>query len=259
MVGEIQDSVAYFGEFEKPKIVYQEIQFYTAYAFNSAGYYLNNKGFMIANADPFLLAALNSPLLWWFGWRHFAHMKDEALTPQGFKMEALPVARPKQQQADIAADLTARLADIHKARLAAQHALTDWLRLELGLADPPTAVQSPFALSADAFAGAVRKALPRSRKLSVATVAAIRQAYVDTVAPVATSLQEAARLERELSATVNAAYGLTAEEEALVWRTAPPRMPIPPPEGEAARQAPAASRPVDDRHEAAPTPVHTAL
>src|SRR5208282_873618 len=41
----------------------------------------------------------------------------------------------------------------------------------------------------------------------------------------------AARLERELSAVVNAAYGLTAEEEALIWRTAPPRMPIAPPSG----------------------------
>ena len=36
-------------------------------------------------------------------------------------------------------------------------------------------------------------------------------------------------LERELSAVVNAAYGITPEEEALIWRTAPPRMPIPPP------------------------------
>ncbi len=225
---EIQDSVAYYEAFGSPKIIYQVIQFYPAYSIEHDGRLLNDKGFMIASADPFLLAALNSPLLWWFSWRHLGHMKDDALTPQGFKMETLPVARPDQQQADIAADLTVRLADIHKARLAAQHALTGWMRLELGLADPPHAAQSPFALSADAFADAVRKALPRSRKLSVAAVTAIRQAHAETVAPVATRLQEAARLERELSATVNAAYGLTAEEEALVWRTAPPRMPIPP-------------------------------
>jgi hypothetical protein len=84
-------------------------------------------------------------------------------------------------------------------------------------------------MSADAFADALRKALPRQKKLSPADIAAIKKAHAETVAPVATRLNEAANLERELSAVVNAAYGITPEEEALIWRTAPPRMPIPPP------------------------------
>jgi len=33
-------------------------------------------------------------------------------------------------------------------------------------------------------------------------------------------------LEREISDLVNAAYGLTPAEIALLWQTAPPRMPI---------------------------------
>lgn len=37
-------------------------------------------------------------------------------------------------------------------------------------------------------------------------------------------------LERRLSDLVNAAYGLTPEEVALMWRTAPPRMPLDPAE-----------------------------
>ena len=36
---------------------------------------------------------------------------------------------------------------------------------------------------------------------------------------------EARALERRLADLVNAAYGLTAEEIALLWETAPPRMP----------------------------------
>jgi hypothetical protein len=35
-------------------------------------------------------------------------------------------------------------------------------------------------------------------------------------------------LERTLSDLVNQAYGLTPAEIALMWKTAPPRMPIPP-------------------------------
>jgi hypothetical protein len=36
-------------------------------------------------------------------------------------------------------------------------------------------------------------------------------------------------LEREISDLVNVAYGLTQDEIKLMWETAPPRMPISPP------------------------------
>jgi hypothetical protein len=194
---------------------------------------------MIGSTDPFLLAALNSPLLWWLSWRHLPHGKDDALRPRGFKMESLPIARPNSEQSERSADLTARLASTHRARHDAGHALRDWLRVEWGLPHPPAALEAPFTLSADAFADSLRKALPRKQKLSVADVAAIKQAHAETIAPVMSRLDEAARLERELSAVVNAAYGLTPEEEALIWRTAPPRMPIaaPMPAEEDARAA----------------------
>jgi hypothetical protein len=39
---------------------------------------------------------------------------------------------------------------------------------------------------------------------------------------------EAQRLERRLSDLVNQAYGLTPDEVALMWATAPPRMPLTP-------------------------------
>ena len=39
------------------------------------------------------------------------------------------------------------------------------------------------------------------------------------------------KLEQEVSNLVNAAYGPTADEVALLWQTAPPRMPISGPEG----------------------------
>jgi hypothetical protein len=36
-------------------------------------------------------------------------------------------------------------------------------------------------------------------------------------------------LERTLSDLINQAYGLTTVEIELLWKTAPPRMPMPPP------------------------------
>ena len=48
----------------------------------------------MANGDLYLLAVLNSPLMWWHNWRYLPHMKDEALSPVAFLMESLPIARP---------------------------------------------------------------------------------------------------------------------------------------------------------------------
>lgn len=61
---EIQDQVAYFGEFAKPKIVYQEIQYYPRFSLELNGILSNNKTFFIDTNDPWSLTSLNSPLLW---------------------------------------------------------------------------------------------------------------------------------------------------------------------------------------------------
>lgn len=69
---------AYYDVFEQPKLMYQEIQFHPSYCFNTSGFYSNNKAFVLPASDHYLLAVLNSPLLWWHNWRYLPHMKDEA-------------------------------------------------------------------------------------------------------------------------------------------------------------------------------------
>jgi hypothetical protein len=55
---------------------------------------------------------------------------------------------------------------------------------------------------------------------------ALREGYQEQATPVQQLRAEAQQIERRLSALVNAAYGLTPEEVELLWRTAPPRMPV---------------------------------
>ncbi|MEI7940305.1 MAG: hypothetical protein WCK27_26785 [Verrucomicrobiota bacterium] len=50
-----------------------------------------------------------------------------------------------------------------------------------------------------------------------------------TLEPARALAAETLTLERTLSDLVNHAYDLTPAEIALMWQTAPPRMPIPPP------------------------------
>lgn len=70
--------------------------------------------------------------------------------------------------------------------------------------------------------------MPKRRKLSAAEIARLNQEYVDTLKSAREAATEILVLERQLSDLVNAAYGLTREEVALMWRTAPPRMPLDP-------------------------------
>ena len=47
-------SCAYYQVFEQPKIIYQDIQTYPAYAYDNIGYFTNNTCMMLANSDLYL-------------------------------------------------------------------------------------------------------------------------------------------------------------------------------------------------------------
>src|SRR5205823_2508127 len=95
---------------------------------------------------------------------------------------------------------------------------------------PGQSLGQPHMLDADGFVAAARKALPKSRRLSASDIARLKQEHADTIEPARRAANEALALERKLSDLVNAAYGLTPDEVALMWATAPPRMPLAPPE-----------------------------
>ena len=60
----------------------------------------------------------------------------------------------------------------------------------------------------------------------------LKEEHAASIVPMQAKAFEALTLETRLSDLVNEAYGLTSEEVALMWETAPPRMPIAPPKGE---------------------------
>jgi hypothetical protein len=70
---EIQDNIAYWREFEEPKIVVPAIQNKVDYAPDRAGFYSNDKTSIIVDSRwSFLLAVLNSPVSWWLTRQSFA-------------------------------------------------------------------------------------------------------------------------------------------------------------------------------------------
>lgn len=221
-------SCAYYDAFEQPKIIYQVIQFYARYCLDLDGRLSNDKTFFLPTDDPWLLACLNSPLMWWHNWRHLTHLKDEALSPMGYKVSVLPIAAPSAASQEATAKHVADLVARTKSASHATSSTLDWLRHEFEIAKPGRELANLTALDAEGFISAVRSAIPKKRKLTAAEIAELKREHGVTVEPARLARSEIFLLEQRLSNLVNEAYGLTSTEVDLMWRTAPPRMPFTP-------------------------------
>ncbi len=220
-------SCAFWDEFANPKIIYQEIQFHPSYSLDVAGTFGNNKTFFLSTDNLFLLAVLNSPLMWWHNWRYLPHMKDEALSPVAFKMTELPIAEPTAEIRQASEAAVRRLIEIQSSQQQTKYTILDWLRVEYAIEKPTNKLQNLTALDSDSFIAEVRNIRGKKLPLNAAGLQALRQEYTNTIEPARTLAAEALQLECKLSDLVNEAYGLTPEEIDLMWKTAPPRMPIP--------------------------------
>jgi predicted nucleic acid-binding Zn-ribbon protein len=159
-----------------------------------------------------------------------SHMKDEALSPSGYLMRDLPIAPPTDEIRSQIEPLVSRLIEITKANQEAKQDILDWLRLEQDIEKTGRKLEDFANLDLDTFTKEVKKRRPKGADFSPKRMKAVREAYNDYAPEVQTRQTEAQQLEQQLSDLVNQAYGLTPEEIDLLWRTAPPRMPINPPQ-----------------------------
>jgi adenine-specific DNA-methyltransferase len=88
---ELQASPADTDRFEKPKIIYQEIATYQAFAWDDTGCYSNNKTFLIPDASLYLLALLNSKVVWFFLNHTVQKMAGGTFALQTIYMENIPI------------------------------------------------------------------------------------------------------------------------------------------------------------------------
>ena len=223
---EIQDTTEYWQLFEQPKIIHTDISWRPQFAFSDKPTYLVNTAYAWPTADLYILAVVNSPLLWSYMWRNAMHGKDEALRLIDSFTRTLPIAPPTDEVRAEAEAAVKRLVEITKAGQEARRTTLDWLHVEFGVEKPGQKLEDFAALDADAFVEEVRKRRPKDAgRLTPATLQALRAGYAEVATPVREGRTEGAKLERRLSNLVNDAYGLTPEEVQLMWSTSPPRMP----------------------------------
>ena len=220
-------SCAYYDRFDQPKILYPDITWRSQFSLDTDGHFSNNTVYFLPTDSAWLLAVLNSPLLWSFCWREAVHGKDEALRFFSDFVERIPVAQPTDIMRAEVEPAVARLVAIAQANQEARRDTLDWLRTEFGVEAPGQKLEAFAQLDEVAFVDEVRKRRPKSAGvLSVSGLKALRHGYNEQATPMRERQGEAMKLERRLATLVNEAYGLTTEDVETLWRTAPPRMPV---------------------------------
>ena len=219
-------SCAYWSAFDKPKVMYQDITWRPQFCLDCAGRLCNNTVYFLSTEDPWILAVLNSPLAWWYSWRRAVHGKDEALRYFTAFVEGFPIPDPPAGTRPAADELVVRLADLTRSRQETVQTLLDWLSVEYDVEKPTLRLQAAVGLDSESLIAEVRKIRGKKNPLSAAGLKNLRAEHANTIEPARQAAHEAEVLERRLSDLVNEAYGLTPEEVSLMWKTAPPRMPI---------------------------------
>ncbi len=123
---EIQDTVDYYKEFEKPKIVWPEIAKESRFDFDNEGYYLNKTCFFSPANDLYLLGILNSKQIWFYMKSLCSVLGDTdkggRLMQQKIYIETLPIrAIDFKKPADKAVhdklvSLVERMLELHKKK-----------------------------------------------------------------------------------------------------------------------------------------------
>ncbi len=160
-------------------------------------------------------------------WRKAMHGKDDALRLMYSFVERLPIAPPSDDVRAKIEPAVMQLIDISRANVESQGMMIDWLRTEFDVDTPGMRLEDFARLDEAMFLDEVRKRRPKKAGIiTPSALKALREAFIEYATPIREHRAEAAALERTLSDLVNQAYGLTIAEVALLWDTAPPRMPI---------------------------------
>jgi type I restriction-modification system DNA methylase subunit len=217
----------YYDAFEQPKLIYQVIQTFPLYAFDTTGMYGNDKTFILPNSDLYLLGWLNTPIAWWYGNRVFTKMLSDAISPMGYLFELLPIAQPTPTIRAEVEEIVTRLIEITKRNQENNREVSNWIQSTHKIPKLGQKLENFASLSQVEFVEAIRQRIPKiSGDLSPKGLKGVENVYQEYALPMQSDRAESNRLEHRLSDLINQAYQLTPTEIELMWRTAPPRMPI---------------------------------
>ncbi len=218
-------SCDYMQEFDKPKIIWQEIQFHSWYCWDDQGSIVNNKVFFVPTSDLALLGVLCSPLQWWHLTRVLPHMKDEALSPAAFLMENVRITTGSATQGGAIREVVTLLIELAATQKKFD---AEVVSAACRMLDSPALdgkVVAWLLLTPEVFSNRMFK-LAGQRTPNSKLAHDIVEFHQKQRSRQVEMLTRQLGLERKLATLVEDAYGLTPEERALLRSTRPVRDPL---------------------------------
>lgn len=117
---EIQDSIDYYQEFEKPKIIYPNICKQPEFTIDTENFYSNQKSFIISYYDLYLLGILNSKIMMFFFKTTIPKLRGDFYEPgfvfmKDFPVHAIDFSNPADvSRHDRMVALVDRMLELHK-------------------------------------------------------------------------------------------------------------------------------------------------
>ena len=102
----IQDNIAYWQEFETPKIVYPDIYLHQSFAWDTKQHYLANTCYFIPTTERWLTSLLNSSAVEWFYEQIAARIQGGYLRAFSDRMQAVPIPNTEPSQRSLMELLT---------------------------------------------------------------------------------------------------------------------------------------------------------
>ena len=209
-----------------PKLIWQDLSYHSRFCIDRKGLVPEMTCFAIPGDTPWLAAVMNSPAMWWWLWRNVIHGKDDVLRLKKLYMRNAPVPSCPAGENDLVDDTISALMKEARERASSTAIVLDWLHMEFGVEKPGQKLEDFASLDSDAFVLEAKKRMPKGTRLSPSALGELRSTFDEYAVPMRERRAEALQLERRISDLVNEAYGLTPEEIDLMWKTAPPRMPV---------------------------------
>ena len=219
---------AYYDLFEKPKIVFPNLQNTNKFAFDESGAYINAPAVILPTNDKFITAILNSKLVWYFLTsicvvRNGGYIE---VKPQYFEQIPIPEIseEKKQELQNITNQIISRTTEKHKIQ-------SQFLKLlESKFVDLKLTkkLQNWYELEFKDFLGELQKAINISNKerinkglqplvkLSLSQEAEWMQYFNEQKEKAQTSKNEINKTDKEIDKLVYELYGLTETEIKIV-------------------------------------------
>jgi hypothetical protein len=214
---EIQDTVDYWREFAKPKVIYNRFVDKPQFLFDNSGALINDAPYFIPGADQFLSALLNSKLSWYMITSYVPNLRGGFVQINAAYINPLPIPPATDaEKAELAA-----LAEAAQTAAEKRYALQQEITRRIPDLATGTATKLTERLKAwwdlpdfAAFQAEVKKALKSDIPLKD------RNEWENWIAENRTQIHalsaEIARIEADINAKVYALFDLTPEEIALL-------------------------------------------